>query len=106
MLKPDTSNSTNIHRDEVNKDKILANKKMEMISTIDNVIVAIRSNLNIWTSSAFTAIRNFTAEVNNNPEKYFPATHQEKYNKGESNVELSPILFLKFMMGLYLHAPS
>ena len=61
-----------------------------MISTIDNVIVAIRFNPNIWTSTAFAAFRNFTAEVNNNAEKYPPAEHQEKYNTGKSNVELSP----------------
>ena len=75
MPKSDTSNSTKIHRDEVKKDKILQEKKIEMISTIDNVIVAIRSNPNIWTSSAFAALRNFTAEVNNNPGKYPPAIH-------------------------------
>ena len=61
-----------------------------MISTIDNVIVAIRSNPSIWTSSAFTTLRNFTGEVNNNPEKYPPAIDQEKYNKGESNVQITP----------------
>ena len=77
-----------------------------MISTIDNVIVVIRSNPNIWTSSAFSALRNFTAEVNNNPGKYPPAIHQEKYNTGEINVELSPNFLLKFMIGLYLHTLS
>ena len=90
MLKPDTSNSTKIHRDEVKKDKILQKKKMEMIVTIDNVIVAIRSNPSIWTSSAFASLRNFTGEVNNNPEKYPPAIDQEKCNKGESNVKITP----------------
>ena len=47
MPKSDNSKIPKIHRDEVKKDKILQKKKMEMISTIDNVIVAIRSNPDI-----------------------------------------------------------
>ena len=90
MPKSNNSKLTKIHRDEVKKGKILEKKKMEMISTIDNVIVSIRQNPSIWTTSAFATLRNFTGEVNSNPEKYPPPIDQERFVKGESNAKLTP----------------
>ena len=76
---------------------------MEMISTIDNVIVAIRQNLSIWTTSNFSTLRNFTGEVNSNPENYPPSIDQERFVKGESNVKLTPDFVYKYMINLLLH---